>query len=99
MHLIAGTLARTRRAPHELGDARCQLKPQSGWQVVSHSLDQDEFRAGNGFGGRPPAADVAHAVSDAVDHQRGNAETTQELRPIAGGDERDRLTSESDRIV
>ena len=41
---------------------------------MSHSLDEDEFRAGNGFSRRSPAADVAHAVSEAVNHEGGDRE-------------------------
>src|ERR1700721_4361371 len=47
------------RAPHELGDALCQLQPKTGCQIVSHPLHQHEFRARNGFGRRSPAAHVA----------------------------------------
>ena len=71
------------RAPHELCDAHCQLGSQSGWQVMSHSLDQDELCAGNGFSSRSPAADVAHPVREAVDHEGGYPETSQEFGAIA----------------
>ena len=74
------------RAPHELGDALRQLGSQTGWQVMSHSLDQDEFRARNGFRRRSPAAHVAHAVSEAVDHEGGDLEMSQAFGAIAGGD-------------
>lgn len=61
------------RAPHELGDAPCELAPQTGWQVMSHSLDQDEFRAGNEYSRRSPTVDVAYAVSEAADHEARRA--------------------------
>ena len=66
---------------------------------MSHSFNEDEFCTGNGFSRRSPAAHVTHAVSEAVDHEGGYLETSQVLGPIAGGDRRDRLTSDADRIV
>jgi hypothetical protein len=56
---------------------------------MSHSLDQEEFCAGNGFSRRSPAADVAHTISEAVDHQGGDLEMSQPFVPIAGGDRHD----------
>jgi hypothetical protein len=50
---------------------------------MSHSLDQDQFRAGNGFSRRSPAAHVAHAVSDAVDHEGGDLKMSQAFGAIA----------------
>src|SRR5271157_6065285 len=87
------------RPPYELGDALCQLGPQTGWQIMPHSLDQDQFRAGNGFRRRSPAAHVAHAVGKAVDHEGGDLEMSQVFGAIAGGDRRNRLTSDADWIV
>ena len=73
----------TLHAPHELDDARCELGPQTEGQVMSHSLDQDEFCAGNGFSRRSPSTDVTHAVGDAVDHEGGDIEMSQAFGPIA----------------
>ena len=39
---------------------------------MSHALDQDELRARNRLGRRSPAADVAHTVRQAVDHEGGD---------------------------
>ena len=73
-------------APHEFGDVCCELGPQTGWQIMAHSLNQDEFCPGNGFGRRSPATDVAHAISETVDHESGDLQMSQEFGPIAGGD-------------
>jgi hypothetical protein len=73
-------------APHELGDAGCELGPQTEWEVMSHFLNQDEFCAGNGFSRRSPSIGVTHAVGDAVDHEGGDIEMSQAFGPIAGGD-------------
>ena len=94
-----GACSTALRTPHELSDARCELGPQTRWQVMSHSFDQDKFCARNGFSGRSAAAHVAHAVSEAMDHEGGDLEMSQAFGPIAGGYRRDRLTSDADRIV
>lgn len=41
---------------------------------MAHSLDQDEFCAGDGFRCRSAAACVAHAVGEAVDHESRDSE-------------------------
>lgn len=66
---------------------------------MPHSLDQDEFRAGNGLSRRSPAANVACAISKAVDHEAGYREMPEAFGPITGGHRRERLASGSYRIV
>jgi hypothetical protein len=39
----------TLHPPDKFSDTRCQLGSQTGWQIMPHSFDQDEFRAGNGI--------------------------------------------------
>ena len=49
---------------------------------MSHSLDQDEFCAGNGFSRGSPSTDVTHTVGDAVDHEGWDIKTSQAFGPI-----------------
>ena len=66
-------------APNEAGDMLRDLGMQAGWQIMSHSVYEDEFRTGNGAGCGSPAADVAHPVGEAVDHQSGNVDFSEEF--------------------
>ena len=66
---------------------------------MPHSFNQDKLCAGNGIGRRSSAADVAHAVSEAMDYEGRDFQISQEFGSIAGGNGCDRLTSDSDRIV
>ena len=59
-------------SPYKLRDTLSELGSQTRWQVVPHAFDRHQFCTGNGFRCRSPAADVAHAVSEPVDHKRGN---------------------------
>ena len=65
---------------------------------MSHSLDQNEFRALYSLRRRSPAADIAHAVGDAVDHEGRQLEMPETFGSITGGDGRDGLASAADWI-
>jgi len=58
---------------------------KAGGQIVTHAFDQHEFSGGDGFRGGAAAADVAHAVGQAVDHQGGHLQSPQAFGSIARG--------------
>ncbi len=52
--------------PDEIGNDVGQLRSQPRRQVMSHSLSEDEFRAGNGLSRGSSAADIAQAIRQTV---------------------------------
>lgn len=69
--------------PHEIGDGRGEAKSESGSDVVTHSLDQDQFGARNRIGCCSSAAHAAHAVRKAVNDKRGDRQPPQCLCSIS----------------
>jgi hypothetical protein len=58
---------------HDINSAmRAEVEAATQWQVMAHSLDQHEFRAGHDSRRRSPAAHIADAISQAMHHKGRN---------------------------
>jgi hypothetical protein len=106
-HFLDGRCGRT-WCPHETNCSAGALSvvdnrlehplPGSLREVVTHSGKDEQFRSGDGPGGRLAPRSPHQGVVGAVDDQRRSRHSRQVRRPVAGGQDGDQLAAEPGRI-